>query len=237
MDPIIWCPPTFVGNSGIECFNGVCGFALIFSFSSRHRLDRAISPPEALLAKTKNELRAQAIARRDALSAAAREAAAQTIAVHVLPIELPPGVCVAGFSSIRSEIDVMPLMRALAARGAVLALPIVTAKDEPLIFRHWTETTRLVRGPYGIFEPSLEAEEAEPDIVLVPLAAFDRAGHRIGYGGGYYDRTLERLRKLKKITAIGVGFSAQEIASVPSSDHDARLDLVLTENGVLDFRS
>jgi 5-formyltetrahydrofolate cyclo-ligase len=189
------------------------------------------------LTGTKNGLRAQAIAQRDALSAARRTEAARAIAAHALPIELPPGICVAGFSSIRSEIDVAPLMQALAARGAMLALPVVTGEDQPLIFRRWTDDTRLVRGPYGIFEPSPEADEAEPDIVLVPLAAFDRAGHRIGYGGGYYDRTLERLRKLKKITAIGVGFSVQEIAAVPSSDHDARLDLVLTEKDVLDFRS
>ncbi len=189
------------------------------------------------LQRSKSELRAVGIAQRDALTAAQRKKAAAAIAAHALPIELPPGVCVAGFSSIRSEIDVAPLMQALAARGATLALPVVTGEGRPLIFRHWTEDTRLVRGPYGIFEPSSEAEEVEPDIVLVPLAAFDRAGHRIGYGGGYYDRTLERLRKLKKITAIGVGFAVQEIASVASSEHDARLDLVLTEKGILDFRS
>lgn len=192
---------------------------------------------EISLRQSKNDLRSQAIAQRDALTAAKRAKAARAIAAHALPVELPPGVCIAGFSTIRSEIDVAPLMRSLAARGALLALPVVAGQDQPLIFRRWTEETRLVRGPYGIFEPSPEADEAEPDIVLVPLAAFDRAGHRIGYGGGYYDRTLERLRKLKKITAIGVGFSVQEIAAVPSSDHDARLDLVLTENEIIDLRS
>ncbi len=189
------------------------------------------------LQQSKNELRAAALARRDALSIDEREAAAQAIAAHALPIELPNGICAAGFSSIRSEIDVATLMQALAARGAMLALPVVAGENKPLIFRRWSMQTRLVRGPYGIFEPSSEAEEIEPDIVLVPLAAFDRAGHRIGYGGGYYDRTLAALRKLKKITAIGVGFSVQEIASVPASRHDARLDLMLTEKDVLDFRS
>ncbi|HEY0219259.1 MAG TPA: 5-formyltetrahydrofolate cyclo-ligase [Afipia sp.] len=185
----------------------------------------------------KNELRAAAIARRGALNEAERAAAAQAIAAHALPIEPPHGICVAGFSSIRSEIDVAPLMQVLAARGAMLALPVLAGESQPLIFRRWTKDTPLVRGPFGIFEPSSEAEEVEPDIVLVPLAAFDRAGHRIGYGGGYYDRTLERLRELKKITAIGVGFSVQEIASVPTSEHDARLDLVLTEKEIIDFRS
>lgn len=128
-------------------------------------------------------------------------------------------------------------MEALGERGVALALPVVTARDQPLIFRAWAPEVSLVRGPYGIFEPSSEASEIEPDIVLVPLAAFDRAGHRIGYGGGYYDRTIQNLRKLKKITAIGVGFAVQEIAHVPSSGHDERLDLVLTEKDVLDFRS
>ncbi|RTL52235.1 MAG: 5-formyltetrahydrofolate cyclo-ligase [Bradyrhizobiaceae bacterium] len=187
--------------------------------------------------QSKTDLRAAALARRNELSPAERETAARSLAAHALPIEQPPGLCVAGFSSIRSEIDVAPLMQAFAARGASLALPVVTGENRPLTFRRWTDDTRLVRGPYGIFEPSSEADEIEPDIVLVPLAAFDRAGHRIGYGGGYYDRTLERLRKSKKITAIGVGFSVQEIPAVPSSDHDARLDLVLTEKEVIDFRS
>ena len=186
--------------------------------------------------QSKAELRAASLARRDALSTAAREAAARAIAAHALPVEMPPGICVAGFSAIRSEIDVTPLMQALALKGATLALPVLAGESLPLIFRHWTQDTQLVRGPYGIFEPSSEAEEAEPDIVLVPLAAFDRTGHRIGYGGGYYDRTLELLRQSKKITAIGVGFSVQEIAQVPSSGHDARLDLMLTEKEIIDFR-
>ncbi len=184
----------------------------------------------------KNQLRTAAIAQRGALSAAEREAAAQGIAACALPLEPPHGLCVAGFSAIRGEIDVKPLMQAFASRGAVLALPVLAGESRPLIFRRWTADTQLVRGPFGIFEPSSEAEEIEPDIVLVPLAAFDRAGHRIGYGGGYYDRTLERLRKSKKITAIGIGFSVQEIAHVPSSDHDVRLDIMLTEKEVIDLR-
>ncbi|MBX9709603.1 MAG: 5-formyltetrahydrofolate cyclo-ligase [Xanthobacteraceae bacterium] len=196
-----------------------------------------MSPPKTSPLKTKIELRSEAIAQREALSAAQRKKAARAIAAHEWPVEVPPGVCVAGFSSIRSEIDVSPLMQALSKRGAALALPVLAGQDQPLIFRRWSESARLVRGPYGIFEPSSEADEVDPDIVLVPLAAFDRAGHRIGYGGGYYDRTLERLRKLKKITAIGIGFSVQEIAQVPSSEHDVQLDLVLTENEIIDFRS
>jgi 5-formyltetrahydrofolate cyclo-ligase len=95
----------------------------------------------------------------------------------------------------------------------------------------------LQRGPLGILEPSPEAAEIVPDILLVPLAAFDRSGHRIGYGAGYYDRTLAPLRAARKITALGLGFAAQEIPVVVASAHDARLDLVLTEDEIIDFRS
>jgi len=144
---------------------------------------------------------------------------------------------VAGFSAIRSEIDPAILMQAFAARGAALALPVAIERNQPLIFRAWNADTRLVRGLYGILEPSSDAEEVEPDIVLVPLAAFDRRGHRIGYGGGYYDRTLGGLRKSKKIVAIGVAFAVQEIDDAVHDAHDQPLDLVLTENEIIDLRS
>lgn len=193
------------------------------------------SPPD------KDYLRAGALAARDGLGAAQRDAAARAIAAHAvaadgLPLERPPGVIVAGFCAIRSEIDPLPLMQRLADRGAALALPVATGRGQPLKFRSWTPGAALVRGAYGIFEPSSDAEEVEPDIVLVPLAAFDRAGHRIGYGAGYYDRTLHRLRALRRITAIGVAFAVQEIAFVPASEHDERLDLVLTEQEIIDLR-
>jgi 5-formyltetrahydrofolate cyclo-ligase len=121
--------------------------------------------------------------------------------------------------------------------GARLALPVITARDSPLQFRAWTLDDKLQRGPLGIPEPSPEAAEIVPDILLVPLAAFDRSGHRIGYGAGHYDRTLAQLRALRTIIAIGLAFAAQEIPGVSASAHDARLDLVLTENETIDFRS
>jgi 5-formyltetrahydrofolate cyclo-ligase len=181
-------------------------------------------------------LRAAALARREALSQGQRHDAAQAIAAHDFPVELPRGTIVAGFSPIRGEIDPFPLMESLAAKGATLALPVSIARGEPLLFRAWTPGEPLVRGAYGVFEPSSDAEEVDPDIVLVPLAAFDRDGHRIGYGAGYYDRTLPLLRKLKKITAVGIAFAVQEIERVPSSEHDAPLDLVLTDRETIDLR-
>src|SRR3569623_1134726 len=184
----------------------------------------------------KNEFRQQAFARRDALDATQRAIAAQSLAHHAPRFEVGPGCIVAGFSAIRTEIDPSALMDALHARGAVLALPVAVGRGQPLIFRAWTRDTVLVRGLYGILEPSSDAEEVEPDIVLVPLAAFDRRGHRLGYGGGYYDRTLQGLRRTKRITAAGLAFSVQEIGELPIDAHDEPLALVLTERDVIDFR-
>jgi 5-formyltetrahydrofolate cyclo-ligase len=187
--------------------------------------------------RSKAELRTAALAKRDALSDKKRAAAAKAVAKQGLPIEIAQGTIVSGYSPIRSEIDPVPLMRALAARGARLALPAVMARGKSLAFRAWSPDDRLMLGPLGILEPSPAAAEVIPDIILVPLAAFDRAGHRIGYGAGHYDYTLAHLRKLKAVTAIGLAFAAQEIEQVPALAHDVALDYVLTETEVFDFRS
>jgi len=186
---------------------------------------------------TKSNLRAAALAARDALTIEQRGAAAQALAERGLPIEITSGTVVSGYSPIRSEIDPVPLMRKLAAQGAQLALPAVMARGKSLAFRAWSASDRLMLGPLGILEPSPAAAELIPDIMLVPLAAFDRAGHRIGYGAGHYDYTLAHLRKLKHIIAVGLAFAAQEIVAVPALPHDVALDYVLTETEVLDFRS
>jgi len=186
---------------------------------------------------SKTDLRAAALARRDALDAECRNAAAQAVAARGLPVEIKPGAVVAGYSPIRSEIDPVPLLQKLASHGAQLALPVISARVQPLIFRAWNPGDRLLRGPLGIMEPSPDAAELTPDIVLVPLAAFDRSGHRIGYGAGHYDRTLAQVRQSKKLIAIGLAFAVQEIADVAADAHDVRLDYVLTEKRTFDFRS
>jgi 5-formyltetrahydrofolate cyclo-ligase len=191
----------------------------------------------ALATPSKAHLRAAALAARDALSSEHRAAAAQAMAGRGLPVEIKPGMIVSGYSPIRSEIDPVPLMRALAAQGARLALPAVTARGKSLAFRAWSAGDRLMLGPLGIPEPSPAAVELVPDIMLVPLAAFDRLGHRIGYGAGHYDYTLAHLRKVKPVTAVGLAFAAQEIEAVPALQHDVALDYVLTETKVFDFRS
>jgi len=186
--------------------------------------------------KSKAELRATALAAREKLSDKQRTAAAGALAKRGLPIEIMQGLIVSGYSPIRNEIDPEPLMKALAAQGARLALPSVNARGKALIFRAWTPGDRLMMGMLGIPEPSTAAAEVVPDVMLVPLAAFDQLGHRIGYGAGHYDRSLAHLRKSKAITAIGIAFAAQEIEEVPVTARDARLDLVLTERDVIDLR-
>jgi len=186
---------------------------------------------------SKGDLRAATLAKRDALSDEQRADAAQALARRKLPFEIAAGTIVSGYSPIRNEIDPAPLMRKLAEAGATLALPAVMARGKSLAFRAFSPDDRLLLGPLGILEPSPAAAEVVPDIMLVPLAAFDRLGHRIGYGAGHYDYTLAYLRKIKAITAIGLAFAAQEIEAVPALAHDVALDFVLTETKAFDFRS
>ena len=184
----------------------------------------------------KKELRSAALALRDALPAGERQAAAEAIAARAFPVAIAPGMIVSGFSPMKTEINPIPLLRKLAAAGAKLALPCIAGRGHPLIMRAWDFGAALASGQWGIREPMPDAAEIAPDILIVPLACFDRAGHRIGYGAGYYDMTIHALRAKKKVVAIGIGFAAQEIPQVPATERDERLDLVLTEREIIDFR-
>jgi 5-formyltetrahydrofolate cyclo-ligase len=186
---------------------------------------------------SKGDLRKIALDARDAMDVAVRAAASEKLAARGLPFEIAAGTIVSGYSPIRSELDPAPLMRKLAEQGARLALPAVMARGKSLVFRAWSLSDRLTLGPLGILEPSPAMAELVPDIMLVPCAAFDRLGHRIGYGAGHYDFTLAHLRKAKPITTVGLAFAAQEIKAVPALAHDVALDYVLTEKKALDFRS
>lgn len=137
------------------------------------------------------------------------------------------------FHSMGDEIDVGPLLRAMERAGHRIVLPVVTAKATPLTFRVWKSDDPLIPGGFGTSVPLPEAAEAEPDLLFVPLLAYDDAGYRLGYGGGFYDRTLERLRGLKDITAVGVAFSDQRVDSVPVGPHDQPLDWIATERGLV----
>jgi 5-formyltetrahydrofolate cyclo-ligase len=192
--------------------------------------------PESPLAITKDELRRAAIERRDALAPAERARAAEAIAARKFPLALAPATVVSGFMPMKSEINPLPLLRVLAEQGARLALPAVAGRGKPLTMRAWGFGEPLAAGVWGIREPKAEAPEVLPDIMIVPLLAFDRTGHRIGYGAGYYDMTIAAVRAKKPVTAVGIAFAAQEIPAVPTSPRDVRLDLVLTERELIDCR-
>ena len=192
---------------------------------------------QSLPARSKAALRAAALAARDGLSREARAEAAQAVARHGLPFAVVKNTVIAGYSAIKSEIDPLPLIETLAAQGARLALPAVAAPGRELIFRAWSLGDRLRPGPLGIQEPSPGAGEVLPDIMLVPLAAFDRFGHRIGYGAGHYDLTFAHLRKIKPVIGVGLAFAVQEIEAIPALAHDVALDYVLTETKTFEFRS
>jgi 5-formyltetrahydrofolate cyclo-ligase len=182
----------------------------------------------------KAELRQVYLAKRDAIPAEARAAAAEAIAARPFPYKINPGMVVSAYSPMRTELNPIPLMRKLADAGATLALPVVVARGKPLVMRQWAFGEPLASGTWGIREPMPDAPEAWPDILLVPLATFDRKGNRIGYGAGYYDLTINRLRVLKPVVAIGLAYHAQHAAVVPFTPRDARLDLVLTEREQID---
>lgn len=142
------------------------------------------------------------------------------------------GCVVACFSPMPDEIDPLALFLKLNSDGFKLALPQMQGKGLPLVMRAWTPGDRLIAGTWGIKEPGPEAPVVEPEVVFVPLLAFDRQGYRLGYGGGFYDRTLELLRaRNPKLVTIGLGFAEQEIDAVPHDVHDQRLDWVLTPSG------
>lgn len=183
-------------------------------------------------ARAKEALRRAALARRAALSPEARIEAAMTLAERADTLALSPGVTVAGFWPIRDEIDPRPLMAALRDRGHRLCLPIV--EPERLVFRELLPGGDLVPAGFGTAGPGPEAATVEPDVLLVPLAAFDTTGHRIGYGKGHYDRTIAFIETMRPLRLIGVAFSVQEVPAVPSEPHDMRLDAVLTEAGLVD---
>lgn len=142
-----------------------------------------------------------------------------------------PGRIVSGFWPIRTEIDPRPALHALSATHEI-CLPVVAGNGLPLVFRRWKPGAMMERGVFGASIPA-DPVEVDPSILIVPLAAFDRAGYRLGYGGGFYDRTLERLRLLGPVTAIGFAFAAQEVDDVPRDETDQKLDLIVTEDGIL----
>lgn len=139
---------------------------------------------------------------------------------------------VSAYLPMRSEIDPTPLMLALIGLGYVVAAPVIAGRGLPLVFRTWRPGEAAARGPLGAPHP-VEGETVAPDLVIAPLLAFDAEGWRLGYGGGYYDRTLAALRAAKPVAALGLAFAGQEVERVPHGPNDARLDAIVTEAGLV----
>jgi 5-formyltetrahydrofolate cyclo-ligase len=159
--------------------------------------------------------------------------AARRAAAHALDaIGALHGVrAVSAYLPMRSEIDPTPLMLALAGLGYVVAAPVIQGRGLPLAFRRWTPGAVTTRGPLGT--PTLAVgESVEPDVVVAPLLAFDAEGWRLGYGGGYYDRSIAALRERKPLLALGFAFAGQKVPRVPHGPNDARLDGIVTEGGL-----
>jgi 5-formyltetrahydrofolate cyclo-ligase len=180
------------------------------------------------------------ILRKDARALRAKLAAAQpafgdVIARLSFQLPLRADAVVASYWPVRDEADPRALSLALAARGHKIALPCVVDDGAPLEFRIWRDGDLLVVNSWGISEPGSMAQTIVPEALLVPLLAFDASGHRLGYGGGHYDRTLEALRARGRILAIGIAYAGQEIPHLPSEARDQRLDMVVTELGVRTF--
>jgi 5-formyltetrahydrofolate cyclo-ligase len=188
--------------------------------------------PSSSLPDLKARLRAEALARRDALDPAWREAASKAMAERALALpELRHLQPVSGFWPIRSEIDVRILMRALHERGQALCLPVVARPA--MIFRAWAPGAPLRTSGFGVSEPSSTAPEVRPAALLVPLAAFDRRGGRIGYGKAHYDTVIGHLERTGPVLAVGVAFSTQEADAVPLEPHDRLLDIVVTDTATI----
>jgi len=183
----------------------------------------------------KAELRKAAATRRAQIPPHQAADAALSVRDRVLGAGLvPQGALVSAFWPIHDEFDPRPLMEALAARGHRLCLPVVVAKGRPLAFRAWAPGDPLEHAGFGLSVPCWDAPPAVPDFLLVPLLAFDRRGFRLGYGGGYFDRTLAALREgAKAVRALGLCFALQEVPEVPVLPHDQRLDGVATERELI----
>ena len=188
--------------------------------------------------KAKQVLRIAARERRRAAAADAPEDVAERAAERFLHSLAPrPGTVVSGYWPVRDELDARPLMRRLIERGCTCALPVVVAAGQPLIFRTWSPGVEMEEAALGIPVPSSRSAAVDPDLLLVPLLAFSSSGYRLGYGGGYYDRTLADLRqRFASVLAVGYAYSAQELEDVPRDDKDERLDWIVTEREARSFR-
>lgn len=180
------------------------------------------------LQEEKKALRKVLLARRTAVAAQSTQAGEALRDVLRAALTLPDGAMVAGYLPMGDEIDALPTVAALRASGHGIAMPVVVARSEPLQFRRWCPDDPLTDGPLGTKHPCESAPVVVPDVLIVPLLGYDRRGYRLGYGGGFYDRTVATLRSAGEIIAVGVGFACQEVAQIPRGPLDEAMDWIVT---------
>ncbi len=179
------------------------------------------------IVERKRALRAAALARRDALAPDFRISAAKAVAARGLPFRIYRNTVFSAYEPMRSEFDPRPLLAKIIAAGSRIVLPAIV--ESRIVFRLHEPGNRLVAGTFGTSEPPADARELKPDILLVPLLAFDAKGDRLGYGKGYYDDAIARMRSERRVGVVGLAFEAQRVDEVPLTERDQRLDLILTE--------
>ncbi len=212
-------PPCLAANIAPDYFDPLC-----------------VDPEQARdVARWRRAERVRLRAERQALSVEARAAASAALSAHLQDLlRLCFGDMrdrlISAYWPIKGEPDLRPLMADLHAAGVLVALPLVEVKQAPLVFRRWTPETRMVRGDWNIPVPPPEAEVVTPPVVLAPLVGWDRAGYRLGYGGGYFDRTLAHLAPRPFV--VGIGLQAAKLATIYPQPYDIRLDAILTEEGL-----
>lgn len=183
--------------------------------------------------REKAALRKTLLNRRLKLAAGAERAGARLARNFMREIPVPQAAAISVFVPINGEIDITPLIGELRRAGHTILLPVTPPGRGVLSFRVWREGGALIGGPFGTHVPPPDAAAGAPELLIVPLLGFDRTGRRIGYGGGYYDRTLAALRKSGGVTAVGVAFAAQEVPRLPHHQWDEILDWIVTEDEVI----
>ena len=200
----------------------------------------AVDPQQALdVARWRKAERTRLLAERAALAVATRQAAAAAITPHLDRLLAQhfkdlAGLTISAWWPIKAELDLRPWLAGLSARGARAALPLVATKAAPLAFREWTPQSRMERGIWNILVPA-DGPDIIPDIVLSPLVGWDRGGYRLGYGGGYFDRTLAALTP--RPLAVGIGFDSARVATIFPQPHDIPMQAIVTETGIAELET
>lgn len=186
---------------------------------------------------TKTQLRTELLKRRDQykvahdIKGAGKAILDQLIAAAIIPSD----AIIGSYWPVKSEVDVRPLLTYFYKRGHTCALPFVQAQNKPLLFREWSPGNLLISGIYNILTPDETAPLVTPTVLFIPVLGFDRQGHRLGHGEGYYDRTLEQLRAKNPLIAIGIAFDCQEVESIPYESFDQRMNYILTPTQLIEI--